>query len=150
MPGPVFNWYQPWTLAVLLLWHSCGKCPTVSLPISHAIIPQAFLQDRARAERGAGQQHYHHAVSVSFCDCRSLEWGQEAICAKSAAAAMSLPTFLKKFIEKKDRRFGTWWSRRGDNKPDASEGSFTVRDVTVNNSSLLPKEVLVEASITSG
>ncbi len=122
----------------------------MSLPISHAIIPQAFLQNRDRAERGADQQHHHHAVSVSFCDCRSLEGGQESIRAKSAAAAMSLPSFLKKFIEKKDRRFGDWWSRRGDNGPDASEGSFAVRDVTVNNSSLLPKEILVEASIRSG
>ncbi len=140
----------------------------MSLPISHAIIPQAFLQNRAVAERGADQQHHHNAVSVSVCDWRSLEGGQESIRARSAAAAMSLPSFLKKLIEKKDRIFGDWWSGGGDHggyssysekgeaagskfqSPDASKVSFTVRDVTVKNSSLLPKEILMEASIRSG
>ncbi len=135
----------------------------MSLPILHAIIPQTLLQNRARAERVADQQHRHNAVPVSFCGWHSLEGGQESLRANSAAAAMSLPSFLKKFIEKKDR-----WLGRGNHRSyisysekdgtagskfqssDASEVAFTVRDVTINNSSLLPKEVLVQASIRSG
>ncbi len=135
----------------------------MSLPILHAIFPQALLQNRARAERVADQQHHHNAVPVSFCGWRSLEGGQESLRANSAAAVMSLPSFLKKLIEKKDR-----WLGRGAHRSyssysekdgtagskfqssDASKVAFTVRDVTVNNSSLLPKEVLVQASIRSG
>ncbi len=135
----------------------------MSVPVLHAIIPQTLLQNRARDEKVSDQQRHYNAIPVSLCGWRSLDGGKESLRANSAAAAMSLPRFLKKFAEKKDmwlgrraRRSYSGYSEKDGNSglkfqsSDASEVAFTVKDVTVNNSSLLPKEVLVQASIRSG